>query len=36
MNDPKYKFGDTDRLYHRGGSILFLRTNRLWFYAVKT
>ena len=19
MNDPKYKFGDTDRLYHRGG-----------------
>ena len=19
MNDPKYKFGDSDRLYHRGG-----------------
>ena len=19
MNDPKYKFGDNDRLYHRGG-----------------
>jgi hypothetical protein len=28
MNDPKYKFGDTDRLYHRGGgNILSTRTN---------